>query len=96
MKNLFFIFAFSLLGTFAFGNDMELSVIDNDTVSEADIFNLDYSVSWDDDICTVTVTITLDNGIRSTGRATSNTGDCGAAESAAYQQARLQLAEIGY
>lgn len=92
--------AFVLVGTFAFANTELNSVEDKDYTKIELLKNGDivtYSINVDEfDICTVTVTITYSDGVVVRGRATSNTGDCDAAASAAEASARLKAASIGY
>jgi hypothetical protein len=100
MKNLFFMLAFALVGTFAFANT-ELNTIDyKDEIKTELLENGDivtYNISVDEfDICTVTVTITYSDGVVVRGRATSNSGDCDAAAAAAEGSARKKAASIGY
>lgn len=86
-----------LVGTFAFANgETKESKIDVKESIEINDFTIKTSITMDDDICTITVTVTLSNGVVARGRATSNTGDCDAAESAARAAAFALLAEIGF
>jgi hypothetical protein len=99
MRKLFFMLAFVLVGTFAFANT-ELNTIDyKDEIKTELLENGDivtYNISVDEfDICTVTVTIEYSDGVIVRGRATSNSGNCAAAESAALSEARDRAAEIG-
>ncbi len=89
MKNVFFALAFMLMGTFAFANDYKTSKTE-EIKAEQSINNMVFidSISIDDDICTVTSTVTV-NGTSYSATATSHTGDCTAARNAARSRARL-------
>jgi hypothetical protein len=100
MKNLFIALAFMLVGAFAFANTGLNKVDYKDDIKTELLENGDivtYNISVDEfDICTVTVTITYSDGVVVRGRATSNSGDCDAAASAAFASATGLAAEIGY
>lgn len=98
MKNVFLALAFMLVGTFTFANTEIIKKTDNtiEKVVNDSEYAINYSVNIEDDICTVTVTITRSDGVVARGRATSHSGDCAAAEAAALQQARNVLAEYGF
>jgi hypothetical protein len=100
MKNLFLMLAFMLVGTFAFANT-ELNKVETTDNIKTELLengdNVTYNIVFDEfDICTVTVTITYSDGVVVRGRATSNSGDCDAAASAALASAQSLAAEIGY
>lgn len=94
--------AFVLVGSFVFATtDTEL-VKDNikieikTEISETGSVTL-YVITMDEfDICTITVTITTEEGVVARGRATSHTGDCDAARDAAEASARATLESAGF
>lgn len=98
MKNVFLALAFILVGTFTFANT-EIIKKTETTIEKVvnDLENtINFEVNFEDDICTVTVTITTADGVVARGRATSHSGDCDAAAVASEQQARAVLAEFGF
>lgn len=98
MKNVFLALAFMLVGAFTFANS-EIDKKTDNTIEKVvnDLeYSINYSVIIEDDICTVTVTITTADGVVARGRATSHSGDCDAAAAAAERQARAVLAEYGF
>lgn len=64
-------------------DDVKTELLDNN-------FSVEYQVVWEAfDHCTVTVTITYPSGNSYSATATNNQGDCGAAENAALNHARM-------
>ncbi|MGB3606902.1 MAG: hypothetical protein WA775_00955 [Psychroserpens sp.] len=98
MRKLFFVLAFSLVGTFAFAN-VELNNVEtkeNDNIETlVDGYVIDYEIIVDEfDICTVTVTITRADGRRFSATASNNQGNCNAAADAAEDEARVLAAVL--
>ncbi len=91
MKNLFLSVVFLLTVSFTYANN---SIINNNDVTiSQDLqitshsnFSTEYTISFEDDVCTITVTIVTSGGSYS-ATASNNQGNCTAAYNAAYDMA---------
>lgn len=97
MKNLVLAIAFVLMGSLPFANAEEFSItedtkIENSVIEKSFDYSLDYQIYFEDDICTITVTIRYSDGTSYSATASNNQEDCDAARSEAYRMARALAA----
>ena len=86
MKKIIFVFAFVLIGSFAFANNPN---------EKATTLNIEKTeiIDFYSDICTITVNIYIDGELASSATWTDNDGDCELARAGATMMARMQLME---
>jgi len=87
MRKLFFTLAFVFVASFGFANS---AVVNTETNTEIDSHVL---VTWDDDICSITIEIYRDGELVGYGTGVNHDGDCLLAEIDAYIAASAMLSE---
>lgn len=86
MKKIIFAFAFLIMGTFTFANNLN---------KKATTLNIEKTetIEFVEDICTITVNIYIDGELAASATWTDNDGDCELARAGATMMARMQLME---